>query len=60
LLLNFLSNPAYSKEVRYWALMALGSIISSAEKKIIPYQEVLLKTLYDIITNANNSRNQEI
>jgi hypothetical protein len=60
LLLNFLSNPAYTKEVRYWALMALGSIISSAEKKIIPFQEILLKTLYEIITNAQNSRNQEI
>jgi len=40
--------------------MALGSIISSAEKKIIPFQEILLKTLYEIITNAQNSRNQEI
>ena len=60
MLLNFLSIPAYSKEVRYWALMALGSIISSAEKKIIPYQELLLKTLYDIITNVHHSGNQEI
>jgi hypothetical protein len=51
LLLNFLTNPSFSKEVRYWALMALGAVESSAEKKILPYQEVILKTLYDTITN---------
>ena len=43
LLLNFLTNQTFSKEVRYWALMALGAIESSAEKKILPYQETILK-----------------
>lgn len=33
--------------------MALGSIESSAEKKIIPYQETILKVLYDTITNLH-------
>lgn len=37
LLMGFLTNPAFSKDVRYWALMALGSVESSAEKRIIPY-----------------------
>ena len=53
LLLNFLTNQTFSKEVRYWALMALGAIESSAEKKILPYQETILKTLYDTIINPS-------
>ena len=56
--MNFLSNTSYSKDVKYWALMALGSIISSAEKRIIPYQELLLKTLYDIITGASSGAHE--
>jgi hypothetical protein len=37
LIIGFLTNPAFSRDVRYWALMALGSVESSAEKKITPY-----------------------
>jgi hypothetical protein len=37
LLMGFLTNPHYSRDVRYWALMALGSVESSAEKRIVPY-----------------------
>ena len=37
LLLNFISHHEYSRDVRYWALMALGSVVSSAEKKILPF-----------------------
>jgi hypothetical protein len=33
----FLTNPHFSRDVRYWALMALGSVESSAGKRIIPY-----------------------
>ena len=35
--------------------MALGSIESSAEKRIVPYQETILKVLYDTITNPHGS-----
>lgn len=38
--------------------MALGSIISSAEKKIMPYQDLLLKTLYDIITGTSSGAHE--
>jgi|LauGreDrversion4_2_1035121.scaffolds.fasta_scaffold274017_3 hypothetical protein len=37
LLLGILTNHQFSKEVRFWALNALGAVESSAEKKIIPY-----------------------
>ena len=58
LIMNFLTNPTFSRDARYWALMALGSVVSSAEKKIIPYQEVILKTLYDTITNQNTGQTE--
>jgi hypothetical protein len=58
LLLGFLTNPAFSRDVRYWALMALGAVESSAEKKILPYQEVILKTLYDTITNPSTGEKE--
>jgi hypothetical protein len=53
LLIGFLTNPSFSRDIRYWALMALGSVESSAEKKILPYQEGILKVLYDTITNPS-------
>lgn len=37
LLLSFVHDHNYSRDVRFWALTALGSVESSAEKKIIPY-----------------------
>ena len=54
LLLGFLTNPQFSRDVRYWALMALGSVESSASKRITPYQEPILQALNDIITNPNH------
>lgn len=51
--MGFLTNPSYSRDIRYWSLMALGSIESSAEKRIVPYQETILKVLYDTITNPH-------
>ena len=53
LLLGFLTNPSYSRDVRYWALMALGSVESSAAKRITPYQEPILQALNNIIINPN-------
>ena len=38
--------------------MALGSVESSAEKKILPYLEVIVKTLYDTITNPNGGQQE--
>lgn len=38
--------------------MALGSVESSAEKRILPYQEVILKALYDTITNPQSGNSE--
>jgi|LauGreDrversion4_2_1035121.scaffolds.fasta_scaffold53544_4 hypothetical protein len=38
--------------------MALGSVESSADKRIIPYQDAILKALYDIITNPNQNEKE--
>lgn len=51
LLLTFLNNHSLSRDVRYWALSALGSAVSSAGKRILPYQEPILKSIYDTVTN---------
>jgi hypothetical protein len=37
ILLGYITNNAYSRDVRYWALSALGSVESSAALKIYPY-----------------------
>lgn len=58
LLLQFVHNHSFSRDVRYWALSALGSVESSAEKKIVPYQEQILKALYDTVTNQNVSSSE--
>jgi hypothetical protein len=58
LLLSFLTNPTFSRDVRFWALEALGAVESSAEKKIIPYQEVILKVLNDTITNVSTGEKE--
>ena len=49
-----MTSPNYSRDVRYWALMALGSVESSAEKRIAPYQEPILQALNHIITNPHH------
>lgn len=58
LLLNFVDHHEYSRDVRYWALMALGSVVSSAEKKILPYQETILKSLFATINNDSSTEAQ--
>lgn len=45
----FISGADYKKGTRYWALNALGSIVLCAEKKILPFQEDLLKLIFNII-----------
>ena len=37
ILLEYISSPHFSRDVKYWALMALGSVESSAMKLITPY-----------------------
>ena len=37
ILLAYATNMSFSRDVRYWALTAIGSVESSAEKKILPY-----------------------
>lgn len=56
LLMTYLTNRSFSRDVRFWALMALGSVESSAEKKIIPYQENILTVLNNIITNPQGAQ----
>ena len=52
-LLGYIGNHSFSRDVRYWALSALGSVESSAGSKILPYQELILKSLYDTVVNPN-------
>jgi len=49
----FINGPSYKKGTRYWALNALGSIVLCAEKKILPFQEDLLKLIFNIISNES-------
>ena len=58
LLLNFITNYEYSRDSRYWALMAMGSVVSSAQKRILPYQETILKALFATINNDAGSEAQ--
>lgn len=54
-------NGNYSRDIRYWALIAMSSTIGAAEKKIIPYTENLLQTFHAIITqNENSSEGQTV
>ena len=58
LLLNFIGNYEYSRDVRYWALMAMGSVVSSGQKRILPYQETILKALFTTINNVAGTEAQ--
>lgn len=60
LLLSYIQNHQYSRDVRYWAIMALGSVISSAQKKIEPYLEQVLKALYDTIINEQSGSSEQL
>ena len=42
LLLSYIQNTQYSRDVRYWALTAMGSVVSSAQKRIVPYLDQVL------------------
>jgi hypothetical protein len=58
LLMGFITNQSLSRDVRFWALTALGSVVSSAGKKILPYFQVILKALYDTIVNEHASASE--
>uniref|UniRef100_A0A7S3FVR3 Importin N-terminal domain-containing protein n=1 Tax=Strombidium rassoulzadegani TaxID=1082188 RepID=A0A7S3FVR3_9SPIT len=61
LLQGYISQQSFSRDVRYWALFALASTIGVAQKKIIPFQQDLLKALHDIImTEKSGSENQNV
>lgn len=61
LLLAYINNTQFSRDVRYWALFALSSTIGIAEKRIIPYQDQLIKALSDIVhADQGTSENQNV
>ena len=37
MLLGYVNNHSFSRDVRYWALSALGSVESSAAQRILPF-----------------------
>lgn len=60
LLLSYIQNMQYSRDVRYWALTAMGSVVSSAQKRIVPYLEQVLKALYDTIINEQSGSSEQL
>jgi hypothetical protein len=60
LLLGYISAPHYSRDVKYWALNALGSVESSAQKLIVPYQTDILKALFDIVNNTSAGTSEQL
>lgn len=55
IVLGYIESPHYSRDVKYWALYSLGSIVGAAEKKIAPYVNNILKALLDITNNQQMS-----
>lgn len=49
LLVQYVTNTGFGREVVYWALMTLSSTILVAEKKILPFKETLVQLLSQII-----------
>ena len=59
LLLEYINAQQFSRDVRYWALIALSSTIAAAGKKILPYMQVLLDALHNIITAQGQANTQQ-
>jgi len=51
ILLAYVAAPQFSRDVKYWALVCMTSTIATADKKIIPYMQLLLESFHAIITN---------
>jgi hypothetical protein len=49
LLVQYITNQSFSREVIYWALMALSSTILVAENKILPYKDTIVQLCREII-----------
>ena len=59
LLMEYINAPQFSRDVRYWALIALSSTIAAAAKKILPYMQPLLDALHGIITAQGAANTQQ-
>lgn len=51
ILLSYVTTSHFSRDVRYWALMALGSVESSAGKQIAPYMNDILKAIHNTLNS---------
>jgi hypothetical protein len=51
LLLAYVQEPKFSRDVKYWALVSLASTIGVAQKKIQPYMNPLLEAFSAIVTS---------
>ena len=58
ILLGYAGASQFSRDVRYWALVAMASTILTAEKKITPYLKQLLEFFHSVITSQNNVEQQ--
>jgi hypothetical protein len=50
ILMSYVQAPQFSRDVKYWALVAMAATIGSAQKKIHPYMQTLLETFHGIIS----------
>ena len=55
-LLAYLKSTSYSRDVKYWALNALGSVESSAQAKILPFLNPIIEALLEIVNNTQMSQ----
>jgi len=60
LLLSYIENNTFSRDVRNWALTALGNTILIAEKKIEPYLTGLLECCHKIILDQGSVNEEQI
>jgi len=54
LTLSFVQAPQFSRDIKYWALTALSNTIGIAQKKIIPYMQMLLEAFNAIIVQEGS------
>jgi len=58
-LMSYVNAPQFSRDVKYWALVALASTIATAQKKIQPYMQTLLEAFHGIITAQGSISEQQ-
>ena len=57
--MSYVQAPQFSRDVKYWALVAMAATIGSAQKKIHPYMQTLLETFHGIISQQGHLTEQQ-